>query len=55
MCFPDVNEVVFGATNDVLSITTEGALDLATGIQATLVLARELMVLQVVESDPRII
>lgn len=49
MRVPYVDEVVFRAADNVLTIPTEGGLDLATSIQITFVLAGQLMVFQVVQ------
>lgn len=55
MCLPDVDKVILRATDNVLTISTEGGLNLAAGVQTTLVLAGQFMVLQVVETHARVI
>ena len=49
MCAPYIDEVVFRATDDVLTVSAEGGLYLTTSVQITFVLTRQLMVLQVVQ------
>ena len=52
---PEVDKVVLRTTDNILTISTESSLDLTAGVQTAFILARQLVVLQIVESDAGII